>query len=76
VAADARGALVERRRRDPDGEGAQPRPPALEALGEAGPGIGAEIRDLELEPIDDDGADGQVREREPAGRAERVERER
>ena len=55
--ADVLDALVERRAGDPDGEGAERGAPALEPLRDRGPGLGGEVGDLELEPIDDEGAD-------------------
>jgi len=74
--ADVLDALLDRVRAQPDREAAQPRAPALEPLGGRLPGIGAEVGDLELEALDHERPDRQLRERELAHAAARLEAER
>ena len=53
-----------------------PRAAALELLGDRVARIGAEVGDFELEPIDEQGTDGQVRKRQAAKAPKRFEAER
>ena len=55
---------------------AEPRAPALKAFGRCATWIGAEVTDLELELLDPNRPDREVREREPPHALLRVERER
>ena len=76
VSARLRDALVERRGRDAHRERPQPRAPPLVTLCLTGARIGAELGDLELEPLDDHRPGDDVAELEPRRPTERVERER
>ena len=63
VLADVLDPLVERGGRQPHGQGTQPRPLALEPLGDLRAGVRAELGDLELELLDHERADRQSHER-------------